>query len=92
MEIKKNGDKLEISIAVPLTITGHDTYGDGKWSAPGIVVGINKRLDEYALFHTQFLDYKDSLQATSPIAYFDSEEEALKVAEEFGLQVHHLDY
>jgi hypothetical protein len=87
MNIKKNGDNLEISITVPLTITGTGTYGNDEWSAPGVVVYIDRSRDEFALYHTQYLDYKDSLQATSPIAFFDSEEEALKVAKEFGLGV-----
>ena len=87
MKIIKNGDNLEIGITVPLTITGGGSYDGPDWSAPGVVVYINENLEEYALYHTQFLDYKDSLQATSPIAHFDSKEEALKAAEEFGLNV-----
>lgn len=87
MKLTKNGDNLEISITVPLTITGSETYGDGEWQAPGVVVVINDQMHEYALYHTQFLDYKDALQATSPIAHFESKEEAIEAAEEFGLQV-----
>ena len=90
MRIIKNGDNLEVSITVPLTITGPDTYGDGEWSAPGVVVVYEQKIDEWALYHTQFLDYKDALQPTMSIAYFESEEEARKVADEFGLQIHTL--
>lgn len=91
MKLTKNGNNLEISITVPLTITGHETYGDGEWKAPGVVVVYEMEADEWALYHTQFLDYKDALQATQPIAYFEDEKEAMKAAEEFGLQVQQLE-
>ena len=91
MKITKNGDNLEVSITVPLTITGSVTYGEGEWSAEGVVVVHERKSDQWALYHTQFLDYKDALQATMPIAYFESEEEARKAAEEFDLQIQELD-
>lgn len=92
MDITRKGDKLEISISVPLTITGPETYGDGEWSAPGVIVVINDKTEEYALYHTQFLDYKDSLQATSPIVYFESKEAAMEAAETLGLGIEFHDY
>lgn len=88
MNIAKNGDNLEISIVVPLTIKGPDTYGDGEWTADGVVVVINDKMHEYALYYTQFLDYKDSLQATAPIAHFETKEEAEKAAKDLGLCIH----
>lgn len=87
MKITANEDNLDISITVPRTMKGEYTYGDGEWTAPAVCIFIDDRMEEYGLFHTQYLDYKDSLQATAPIAYFDSKEEALKVASEFGLSV-----
>ena len=85
--IKRNGENLEIFQSVPLMMEGQDTYGDGEWTAPAVCIHINDRTAEYGLFHTQFLDYKDSLQATSPICFFATKEEAERVAEEFGLSV-----
>lgn len=85
--IEKVGDSLHIELSVPLTQRGKDTYGEGEWEAPAVCVYINERMEEYALYHTQYLDYKDSLQATAPIFHFDSREEAEKVAEEFNLPV-----
>jgi hypothetical protein len=85
--IKKNGENLEIFQSVPLMMKGQDTYGDGEWEAPAVCIFLNDRTAEYGLFHTQFLDYKDSLQATSPICFFETKEEAEKVGQEFGLAV-----
>lgn len=87
MKLTKEGDNLEVSITVPLTISGPETYGEGEWTADGVVVVINEKMHEFALYHTQFLDYKGALQATAPIAHFDSKEEALKAAEEFDLSI-----
>jgi len=87
MKIETDGKALNISITVPLTMSGECTYGDGEWTAPAVCVYIDEKLQEYGLFHTQYLDYKNSLQATAPIAYFTSKEEALKASEDFGLSV-----
>ncbi|MBT9167802.1 MAG: hypothetical protein DDT19_01145 [Syntrophomonadaceae bacterium] len=87
MKIIKNGDNLEISLTIPLMMSGENTYGDGKWDAPAVCILINEEMDEYGLFHTQYLDYKDSLQATAPIIHFNTKEESLKIAEEFNLSV-----
>ena len=66
---------------------GSVTYGEGEWIADSVIVRIDEHLDEYGLYHTQYLDYKDSLQATSPIAFFDSKEEAENAAKEHGLSI-----
>lgn len=66
---------------------GTFTYGDGEWEQSAVCVLINKAHEEYALYHTQYLDYKDSLQATAPICYFDNEQEAEKFADEHDLPV-----
>jgi hypothetical protein len=87
MKITSDKDNLYISLTVPRTKKGTYTYGDGEWTAPAACIFIDDHTEEYGLFHTQYLDYKDSLQATAPIAYFDSKEEALSAAEEFGLSV-----
>ena len=87
MKITSSENSLHISITVPLTMEGKYTYGEGEWTAPAVCVFIDENIQEYGLFHTQYLDYKDSLQATAPIVYFDSKEEALKTAEEFGLSI-----
>lgn len=87
MNIIKQNDSLHITIDVPLTMSGEYTYGEGQWTAPAVCVWIDEKMEEYGLFHTQYLDYKDSLQATAPIVYFGSKEEALKTAEEFSLSV-----
>ena len=87
MEIKSDGKNLSISITVPLQMSGEYTYGEGEWTAPAVCVYIDENIEEFALFHTQYLDYKDSLQATAPIASFSSKEEALKAAKDFNLSV-----
>jgi len=87
LTIKDDGKNLHISITVPRTQEGTDTYGDGTWVAPAVCVFIDEKREEYGLYHTQYLDYKDSLQATAPIAHFDSKKEALKAADEFELSV-----
>lgn len=87
MEVEKSDNKLVLTIEVPLEMSGDYTYGEGIWTAPAVCVRIDDHLGDYGLFHTQYLDYKDSLQATAPIAYFDSKKEALEVAERFNLSV-----
>ena len=89
MKITSSENNLHLSITVPLTMKGKYTYGDGEWTAPAICVFIDERVQEYGLFHTQYLDYKDgnNLQATSMIAAFDSKEQALSAAKEFGLSI-----
>lgn len=87
MEIKSDGKNLQISITVPLWMTGEYSYSYGKWEQPAVCIYINERMHEFGLFHTQYLDYKDSLQATAPIVHFDTREEALQVAEDFSLPV-----
>lgn len=86
---------FEIHIVVPKTMRGTYTYGDesdGKWEQDAVCVWISDRTMEYGLFHTQYLDYKDSLQATSPIVYFETKEEALKFAEKHSLMVEYARY
>ena len=87
MKIEADKDNLHISITVPRFMNGKHTYGDGEWTAPALCVYINEKTQEHGLFHTQYLDYKDSLQATWPVVYFSSKVEALKAAEDFGLSV-----
>lgn len=89
MEINynKETDSFEIHIVVPKTMRGKETYGDGDWEQDAVCVWINEKHLEYALCHTQYLDYKDSLQATQPIVYFDTKEEALAFSEKYNLQV-----
>lgn len=89
MKITSSENSLHISLTIPLTMKGEYTYGDGEWIAPAICVFIDENFQEYGLFHTQYLDYKDgnNLQATSMIVAFDSKEEALKTAQEFGLSI-----
>lgn len=86
-KITKENDNLNISITVPLTMKGEYTYGDGEWEAPAVCIFIDEKRGEYGLFHTQYLDYKDSLQATAPIVFFDTKEEAMKVADDSSLPV-----
>lgn len=87
MEIKADKDNLYVSIVVPRHMSDAYTYGEGTWEAPAVCVYIDENLQDFGLFHTQYLDYKDSLQATAPIAHFNSKEEALKAAEDFNLSV-----
>ncbi len=87
MEIKKERDNLILTITVPLSQSGKYTYGEGTWIMPALCVWIDDNLQDFSLNYTQYLDYKDSLQATSPIASFTSKEEALKAAEDFNLSV-----
>ena len=81
-------DNFEISITIPRMQTGTYTYDeDSTWEEYNVCVWINDRWCDYSLNHTQYLDYKDSLQATSPIVYFDSKEEAEAFANEHHLPV-----
>jgi len=72
----RTGGIAKICITLPAT-------PDECSGPPLIVPVINGRIEEYALFHTQFLDYKDALQATNPIAHFESKEEALRAGHRF---------
>ena len=94
IEYNKETDEFLITITVPKTKRGKFTLdtmvgvNDGpEWEADAVCVWVNDRWGEYALYHTQYLDYKDSLQATAPIIHFETKEEALKFAEEHNLMV-----
>ena len=87
MKITSDKDNLYLSITVPRTMKGEYTYGDGEWTAPAVCVHIDDNMDEYGLYFTQYLDYKDgnNLQATAPIAYFTTKQEALSAAKELRM-------
>lgn len=90
IKYKKETDSFEISLSVPKTMRGTYTYGDesdGEWEQDAVCVWINEPHQEYGLFHTQYLDYKGALQATSPIIYFKTMREALLFAEEHNLMI-----
>ena len=92
-EIKDAGDSLHISIVVPKTMRGTYTYDEeAEWEQPAVCVYINERTQEFGLYHTQYLDYKDSLQATSPICFFYTKKEAEEIAERFDLPVEYSNY
>lgn len=80
-------DSFEIKLIVPKTMTGANTYDEGTWEQDAVCVWIDEARLEYALCHTQYLDYKSSLQSTQPIIYFDEMKEALEFAEKYDLMV-----
>lgn len=83
----ENNDTFEIKLVVYKTMRGKDTYGDGEWEQDAVCVWIDEPRMDYSLNHTQYLDYKDSLQATNPIVYFKTMKEALAFAEKYDLMV-----
>lgn len=87
MTVEETEDELVITIRVPKMMKGTYTYGDGEWEEPAVCVWINSKQEDYSLNHTQYLDYKDSLQSTSPIIHFDNEQEAVMFAEKYNLPV-----
>ena len=60
---------------------------DEEWEQDAVCVFINNHSCEYSLNNTQYLDYKDSLQTTSPIIYFDDEQEAIDFAAKYKLMI-----
>jgi hypothetical protein len=76
-----------IALKVPRKMRGKYTYDDGEWEQDAVCVFIDNSREEYGLFHTQYLDYKDSLQATSPIIFFDSQKEAEEFAAKYRLMI-----
>lgn len=84
----EDSDEFVITLVIPKTQRG--TYmldPEHTWEQDAVCVWVDKSIQEYALSQTQYLDYKDSLQATQPIIYFDTEEEALTFAKEHKLMV-----
>lgn len=89
--ITKKDDKLFITIEVPLKMKGTYMYDEGvEWEQDAVCICIDNRRGEYSLNHTDYLDYKDSLQATEPICHFDSEEEAKLTAKKFNLPIQYI--
>ena len=81
-------DEFVINLHVPKTQRGTYTYDDDmEWEVDAVCVWIDNSRLEYGLFHTQYLDYKDSLQATSPIIFFDTQEEAERFAKTHSLMI-----
>lgn len=80
-------EEFIVTLHIPHKMRGTYTYGDGEWETDAVCVWIDNSRYEFGLYHTQYLDYKDSLQATAPIFYFDNEKEALQLAEKYGLMV-----
>ncbi len=90
MNITKENN--EVVIRIPLIQRGESTYGEGQWSVPNLVgvieQGKNGGDDEYSLWFAQYLDYKDSLQTTSPAFHFYGDrEEFVALCEELLLEV-----
>lgn len=84
----KETDTFEIHISVPRMQSGTYTYDeDSTWEEYNVCVWINEKHEDYSLNYTQYLDYKDSLQATSAIVHFDTKEEAEAIAREHNLPV-----
>lgn len=87
-------ETFEIHITVPRYQSGvntiesmYDEPNPSTWTADNVCVWIRPSHLEFALSLTQYLDYKDSLQATQPICYFDSQKEAEAFAEKYGLMI-----
>lgn len=78
---------FDVKITIPRRQRGPYTYGDGEWEQDAVAIHINDRAEEYALSQAAYLDYKDDLQCTQPIVFFDTKEEALYFAEKYGLTV-----
>lgn len=86
-EFDEEKQEFIITLRIPMYQSGEYTYGDGVWSQDSVCVYIDKKYCEYTLNHLNYLDYKDSLQTGGPILHFDSEQEALKFAEDYKLMV-----
>lgn len=83
-----------ITLNVPRKMSGKYTLDsmagieDGDtWEQDAVCVWIDNSRYDYGLYNTQYLDYKGSLQATSPIIHFDSEKEAEAFAVKYGLMI-----
>ena len=88
IKYNKDTDSFEIFITVPRTQRGHYTYDEGSiWEQDAVCVWIDDAHMDYSLNHTQYLDYKDSLQATQPICFFYSKEEAEAFGKEHSLMI-----
>jgi hypothetical protein len=87
MKVEETKDELVITLTLPRYMKGTYTYGEGEWEEDALCVWINEKHEDYSLNHTQYLDYKDALQATSPIVHFDDMKEALTFAEKYNLPV-----
>lgn len=83
-----DGDTFKVTLEFKKEMSGTYMYDpDIEWTVDAVIVYINHDRYEYLLCHTQYLDYKDSLQATQPIIYFDNYEEAISFAEQYGLNI-----
>jgi hypothetical protein len=83
-----SSDQFIVTMVIPKHMTGTYTYDETEeWKMPAVSVFIDRKFSEYSLNNTMYLDYKDSLQSTSPILYFDDEHEAVSFAEKHGLMV-----
>lgn len=79
---------FEVHMKIPHKMTGvHSLDENIKWEEDAVCIYINENMEEYGLFHTQYLDYKDSLQATQAIVFFNSKEEALDFGTKYNLMI-----
>lgn len=84
----KDTDEFVITLNVPRKMSGSYTYDeDNTWVQDAVCVWIDNSHYDYGLYNTQYLDYKDSLQATTPIIHFDSQKEAEEFAEKYKLMI-----
>lgn len=81
-------EEFVVTMHIPRTMTGTYVYDkDRVWEQDAVCVWIDNSRYEYGLYNTQYLDYKDSLQATSPIFHFDSQTQAEAFAAKYGLMI-----
>ena len=84
----KETDAFEVHLTIPRTQRGSYTYDDDvTWEQDAVCVCINDRMMDYSLNYMHYLDYKDALQATRPIIFFDSKEEAEAFAKNHKLMI-----
>lgn len=87
-EYAQVGDKLTVTLTIPRYQTGTYTYDpDKEYTVDNVCVYINKNMCEYSLSHLNYLDYKGSLQPSMPIFFFEDEEEAVRFAKDFDVNL-----
>ena len=88
---KKSG-KFKITIEFPRNHSGAYTYSPKeKWTMPFLTVLINKKSGDGTLNTNNYLDYKNSLQASSNVLYFFEDSEGAEAfAKKYGINIEYV--
>ena len=87
-EITADKEFFYVSMKIPRFQRGSYTYDeDREYCVDNVSVFLDDDIHQYGLYKATYLDYKNSLQSTTPIFFFDTKEEAVEFAKKYNLMI-----